>query len=75
MQDLVQKGSKPSRKAAAGSANKARPVDQSQASRGKLDYVKVNICILVNPKDKPRLMLMEYSVDNLHQVGQGLGKR
>ncbi len=71
----MQKGSKPSRNAVAGSANKARPIDQGQASKGKLDYVKVNICILVKPIDKPKLMLMEYSVDNLHHAGQGLGKR
>jgi len=70
----VQKGSKPSRKAVAGSANKTRPIDQSQASKGKLDYVKVNICILVSPIDKPKLMLMEYSVDNQQHAGQGLGK-
>ena len=71
----MQKGSKPSRKAAAGSANKARPIDQSQASKGKLDYVKVNTCILVNPIGQPNLKLMECSVDNLNHAGQGLGKR
>ncbi len=32
-------------------------------------------CILVNPIDKPKLMLMKYAVDNLHHAGQGLGKR
>ncbi len=44
IKDIAQKGIKPARKSNKTSANGVRPVDQSQASKGKLDYVKVWIC-------------------------------
>ena len=42
----MQKGSKPVRKPKTQSVTGVRPVDKSQATKGKLDYVKARHCIL-----------------------------